>query len=241
MDLVEKALGYMASYGVKALIIAQDISQLNKEYSKENSLMANCHIRMAYAPNTIESAEMISKMLGETTVVKKDISTSSDPGAIWSERVNESFRETKRSLMTPDEVMSLRGLEKDAKGTVTKAGEVLIMVAGQPPIRGVQTPWFMDPWFKRRVDVRAPLRSDSLYSLPKLILPGKKKPNTSSTPSEPIDSKEKALAASWQEKASAESVANKSDDQPDEETDWMQQAMQDEYVADGESDDEVQP
>lgn len=55
LDSIERAIAYMAGYGIKGYFIVQDIVQLSAVYGKDNGLMANCHIRVAYAPNTIET------------------------------------------------------------------------------------------------------------------------------------------------------------------------------------------
>ncbi len=73
LPIMEKALAYIAGYGGKVYIIVQDITQLNGVYGKENALMANCHVRIAYAPNTIETAKTLSDMTGKTTVVEEGV------------------------------------------------------------------------------------------------------------------------------------------------------------------------
>ncbi|PJC14659.1 MAG: conjugal transfer protein TraG, partial [Comamonadaceae bacterium CG_4_9_14_0_8_um_filter_57_21] len=64
LEIFEEALAFIAGYGLKALLITQDLSQLTKAYSKDESILSNCHIRIAFAPNKIETAELLSKMSG---------------------------------------------------------------------------------------------------------------------------------------------------------------------------------
>ncbi|WP_375703942.1 type IV secretory system conjugative DNA transfer family protein, partial [Bartonella sp. AD13SXNS] len=71
LEIFEKALAYIAGYGLKAYIITQDVQQLYKAYTTNESIISNCHIRIAYAPNKVETAEWMSKMAGETTVVRE--------------------------------------------------------------------------------------------------------------------------------------------------------------------------
>ena len=40
--------------------------------------------------------------------------------------------------MTPDEVMAIPGPKKNSKGDIAAPGEMIIRVAGSPPIRGKQ-------------------------------------------------------------------------------------------------------
>ena len=149
MPIVEKAIAYVAGYGGKLYIIVQDIKQLNMVYGRENALMSNCHVRIAYAPNDAETAELLSKMTGTTTVVEKKVSRSRGGATV-------SISETARPLLTPDECSRLPGAEKDAEGRVTKPGHMLIFTAGQPPIYGMQILYFKDPEFLLRAKIPAP-------------------------------------------------------------------------------------
>ncbi len=163
LPIMEKALAYIAGYGGKVYLIVQDITQLNGVYGKDNALMANCHVRIAYAPNTIETAKTLSDMTGKTTVVEEKVSLSgSRTGHLKNASVNVT--ETARPLLTPDECMRLPGPEKDAQGRVTKPGDMLIFTAGQSPIYGRQILYFFDPVFSVRAKMPAPDRSDSLYA-----------------------------------------------------------------------------
>jgi type IV secretion system protein VirD4 len=170
LPIMEKALAYIAGYGGKVYIIVQDITQLNAVYGKENALMANCHVRIAYAPNTIETAKTLSDMTGKTTVVEEKVSLSgSRTGHMKNASVNVT--ETARPLLTPDECMRLPGPEKDSQGRVLKPGDMLIFTAGQSPIYGRQILYFFDPVFSARAKVPVPGLnavypsgiSDSLY------------------------------------------------------------------------------
>ncbi|MDH3604740.1 MAG: type IV secretory system conjugative DNA transfer family protein, partial [Candidatus Tectomicrobia bacterium] len=62
LDIFQESLAFIAGYGLKAYLIVQDLSQLYAAYSKDEAIMSNCHIRIAYAPNKIETAELLSKM-----------------------------------------------------------------------------------------------------------------------------------------------------------------------------------
>ena len=170
LPIMEKALAYIAGYGGKVYIIVQDITQLNAVYGKDNALMANCHVRIAYAPNTIETAKTLSDMTGKTTVVEEKVSLSgSRSGHMKNASVNVT--ETARPLLTPDECMRLPGPEKDSQGKVIKPGDMLIFTAGQSPIYGRQILYFFDPVFSSRAKVPVPGLnasypsgiSDSLY------------------------------------------------------------------------------
>lgn len=155
LPIIEKALAYMAGYGMKAYIIVQDITQLNAVYGKDNAIMANCHVRIAYAPNTVETAETLSKMLGTTTVVEEKRSISGS-GTFGAKSTTINISEVARPLLTADECMRLPSAEKDAQGRVTKPGHMLIFTAGKSPIYGCQILYFRDPTFSARAKMKAP-------------------------------------------------------------------------------------
>jgi type IV secretion system protein VirD4 len=187
LSIVERAIAYMAGYGCKGYFIVQDTKQLNQAYGADNAIMANCHIRIAYAPNLPETAEYLSKMAGTTTVVDKKVSISGGGGKGGQSR-STSISETSRPLLTPDECMRLPGLSKDSAGNPVP-GDMLIFTAGNPPIYGRQILYFVDPVFSARAKVKAPGvaegwsrgLSDSLYfSMPLTGLTG-------SAPSGPVE------------------------------------------------------
>ena len=172
LPIIEKAIAYIAGYGGKMYIIVQDTKQLNGVYGKENAIMANCHVRIAYAPNDPETADLLSKMTGQTTVVEKKVSISSSGvmGKGGASR-STSISETARPLLTPDECMRLPGISKDSSGKPVP-GHMLIFTAGNSAIYGMQILYFRDPVFSERAKMPAPGISekfpagitDSLYA-----------------------------------------------------------------------------
>ncbi|WP_432737331.1 type IV secretory system conjugative DNA transfer family protein [Maridesulfovibrio sp. FT414] len=162
MEIFERALAFMAGYGIKAYIIVQDLAQLQSAYGKEESIMSNCHLRIAYAPNKIETAQVLSRMTGEATIIQKKTSLSGTRSGHMN-RANISISEAKRALLTPDECMRLPGAEKDASGRITKAGDMLIFPAGFAPIYGRQILFFLDPEFLKRSKIPAPPKSDLIH------------------------------------------------------------------------------
>lgn len=156
LEVFESALAYIAGYGMKAYLIIQDTQQLYKSYTNYESIISNCHVRSAYAPNKVETAEWMSKMTGQTTVIKDQVSTSGKRFGMVLEQVSHSYQEVQRPLMTPDEIMRLPGPVKDHKGDILQPGEMLVFVAGHPPIRGRQLLYFMDPSFSKRSKIPPP-------------------------------------------------------------------------------------
>ncbi|MBQ4133808.1 MAG: type IV secretory system conjugative DNA transfer family protein [Desulfovibrionaceae bacterium] len=182
IPIIEKAIAYIAGYGGKMYLIVQDIKQLNGAYSKENALMANCHVRIAYAPNDPETADLLSKMTGKTTVLDRKKSISQSKGG---QSTSMNMTETARPLLTPDECMRLPGAVKDADGKVIAPGDMLIFVAGQSPIYGRQILYFLDPVFSERAKIPAPEVTDSLRNSQAVgELQTEKKPSSAPEPKE---------------------------------------------------------
>lgn len=157
LPVLVKAQPYMAGYGVKEYFITQDLKQLNEAYGKDNSIIGNCHIKMAYAPNDTETAKYLSETLGNTTVVEKKVSTSSGRGGTSR---STSISETARPLLTPDECSRLPGLQKDpATGKAIAGGNMVIIPSGHPPIYGDQILYFQDPFFSAKSKIPPPANS----------------------------------------------------------------------------------
>lgn len=161
---LETALGYLAGYGIKAYFICQDVTQIQKVYTREESITSGCHVQIAYPPNKIETAEYISKKLGKTTVVKKKITTSGKRNSLFNNRMSLSIDEISRPLLNPDEVARLNGAVKDDKGNILEAGKILIFQTGKPPILGKQILYFNDKYFSARSKVSSPANADKIIS-----------------------------------------------------------------------------
>lgn len=169
MEVIEDALAKCAGYGIKVVLIMQDREQLLKAYGLHESVLSNCHLRVVYAPNKIETARWVSEMAGTATIVKEEISESGPRlGALRT--VNRSYRDISRPLITADEVMRLKAPVKDAAGRISEPGDMLIFPAGMPPIRGTQILYFGDPVFSRRARIPPPA-SGTTRPLPQAALP----------------------------------------------------------------------
>lgn len=162
LDIFQESLAFIAGYGMKAYLITQDISQLYAEYGREESIMSNCHIRAAYAPNKQDTAEALSKMTGTTTIVRNTHSFSGRRMTPMLSNVSTSIQENARPLLTSDEVSRLPGAKKDLNGNIVEAGDMLVFVAGHSPIYAKQILYFADPVFSERAKIIAPVKSDRL-------------------------------------------------------------------------------
>lgn len=144
LDIFQEALAFIAGYGLKALLIVQDLSQLYATYGKDESIMSNCHIRIAYAPNKVETAELISKMTGKATVTHTQRQYSGNRLAVVLQHVNTNEQIVGRSLLEPDEAMRL------------PADDEIVFVAGHPPIYCQKIKYYADPGFAARIKFQPP-------------------------------------------------------------------------------------
>ncbi len=144
LEIIEEALAYMAGYGLKSYLITQDKEQVVGAYGKDETITSNCHIKIAYAPNKPETADYLSKLCGEATVVKDSITVSGKRFGMLLGQLSTTYNETRRPLLTPDECMRLPGAIKDSKGDIVSAGDMLIICAGFAPIYGKQILYFLD-------------------------------------------------------------------------------------------------
>ena len=143
LDMFAKSLSLIAGYGIKACLIAQDLTQIYGAYGRDETLTSNCDTRVAFRPNGIETARLLSQMTGETTV-RHAHQTVSSSGASVSEP------EFARPLLTPDEAMRLG------------ASEALIFASGQPPIRAAKFRYYRERLFKQLAMIPPPPVSDRI-------------------------------------------------------------------------------
>ena len=144
MEVVEGSLPKSAGYGIKFFLAAQNREQLFQAYGQHQSITGNCHIRIIYAPNEGSTADWISHDIGNTTIVKEDVTESGlKSGSL--KNVSRTYHEVSRPVMTPDEVMALRKPQKDDDGHILESGEMVVFVAGERPIKGTQILYFIDP------------------------------------------------------------------------------------------------
>ena len=162
LEVFQEALAYIAGYGIKAYLINQDMSQLWGAYGKDESVLSNCHVRIAFAPNRVETAEWLSRMCGTATVVKEDVTTSGRRFGAVLTHVSKTYHQISRPLATADEIMRLRSAVKDENDLIVEPGDMIVFVAGHAPILGTQSLYFRDPVFLERAQLPVPT-TDSLH------------------------------------------------------------------------------
>jgi type IV secretion system protein VirD4 len=161
MAVFADALSYMAGYGLKAYLITQDIRQIVEEYGPNESIVSNCHVRIAFAPNQYDTAELLSKMTGTKTVQKATYNFSGSRLAPIANHMSATVDQVQRPLMTPDEVMRLKPPAKRGHGQaerIVAPGHMLIFISGHYPIYGTQILYFTDPMLAKRAAIPPPTK-----------------------------------------------------------------------------------
>ncbi len=138
LDFFETSLAFLAGYGVRVFLIAQSLNQIEKAYGEHNSILDNCHVRVAFATNDERTAKRLSDALGTATEQRAMRNYAGHRLAPWLSHVMVSRQETARALLTPGEVMQLN------------PGEELVLASGAPPIRATKLRYFEEPVFAER-------------------------------------------------------------------------------------------
>lgn len=139
LDFFESALAFMAGYGLKSFLIAQSLNQIERAYGPNNSILDNCHVRVAFATNDERTAKRVSDSLGTATELRDSTNYAGHRLAPWLGHLMVSRQETARALMTPGEIMQLPPTDE------------IVMVAGTPPIRATKARYFEDARFQERI------------------------------------------------------------------------------------------
>ncbi|MCD6034779.1 MAG: virD4 [Rickettsiales bacterium] len=140
MEQFKSGIAYFRGYRVRLFLIIQDTQQLKGIYedSGMNSFLSNATFRITFAANNVETAELISKMVGNKTVKQQSLNKPKffdlNPAA---RTVHES--ETQRALLLPQEVIQL------------PRDEQIVLIESQPPIKSKKIFYFKDSFFTRRL------------------------------------------------------------------------------------------
>ena len=147
LDVLAEALSLIAGYGIRACLVAQDLTQIYEAYGHDEAITSNCDTSVAFTPNKFQTAQELSRRTGETTV-RHAHRTHSHSG------VSTSEPEVARPLMTADEVQRMG------------ADEVLIFTRGQPAMRARRLQYHQEPFFQQRAAAAAPPVSDRIIPAP---------------------------------------------------------------------------
>lgn len=140
MEQFLAGIAYFRGYRVRLFLIIQDTEQLKGIYEESgmNSFLSNSTYRITFAANNMETANLISQLLGNKTAdqisYNKPKYLDLNPGA-RSLHVSA----TQRALLLPQEVIQLPREEQ------------IILIESQPPIRSKKIFYFKDKFFTRRL------------------------------------------------------------------------------------------
>ncbi|WP_441723597.1 MULTISPECIES: type IV secretory system conjugative DNA transfer family protein [unclassified Inquilinus] len=112
---------------------------MEKAYGPNNSILDNCHVRVAFATNDERTARRVSDALGTATELRAMKNDAGHRLSPWLGQLMVSRQETARPLLTPGEVMQL------------PPSEELVLVSGMSPIRARKVRYYDDARFTRRV------------------------------------------------------------------------------------------
>lgn len=140
MEQFQAGIAYFRGYKVRLFLIIQDTEQLKGIYEESgmNSFLSNATFRITFAANNMETANLISQLLGNKTAQQisynKPKYLDLNPGA-RSLHVSE----TQRALLLPQEVIQM------------PRDEQIILIESQPPIRCKKIFYFKDKFFTSRL------------------------------------------------------------------------------------------
>ena len=145
LEPVERAMGLMAGYGVQLWPILQDLHQLRGTYgARAGTFLANAGLVQVFSVNDTDTAEWVSRALGDTTEMYQTGSRGETRqrnrlGA-GSSSTGTAVHLVRRALLTPDEV---RRLPPDSQ---------ILFTAGAPPIFARKLRYYADPEFRGLFD-----------------------------------------------------------------------------------------
>lgn len=152
MEQFKTGIAYFRGYHVRLFLIIQDTQQLKGIYEEAgmNSFLSNATYRITFAANNVETAELISKMIGNKTVEQASINK---PRFFDLNPASRSMHvsETQRALLLPQEVI---GLPRDQQ---------ILLIESSPPIKSQKIFYFKDKFFTKRLLPPIPVPEQDPY------------------------------------------------------------------------------
>ena len=140
MPQFQIGIAYFRGYRVKLFLIVQDTQQLKGIYEEAgmNSFLSNSYYRVTFSANNIETANMISQLVGNKTVQQ---ASQNKPRFIDFNPASRTMNvsETQRALLLPQEVIQL------------PRDEQIILIESFAPVKCKKIFYFKDSFFTRRL------------------------------------------------------------------------------------------
>lgn len=152
MPQFETGIAYFRGYHVRLFLIVQDTQQLKGIYEEAgmNSFLSNSTYRITFAANNVETANLISQLVGNKTVQQE---SHNRPKFLDLNPASRTLHvsETARALLLPQEVI---GLPKD---------EQILLIESEPPIKTKKIFYYKDPFFTKRLMDPSPIPQQEPY------------------------------------------------------------------------------
>ncbi|MBT4878435.1 MAG: type IV secretory system conjugative DNA transfer family protein, partial [Alphaproteobacteria bacterium] len=140
MEQFQTGIAYFRGYKVRLFLIIQDTEQLKGTYEESgmNSFLSNSTYRITFAANNMETANLISQLVGNKTVNQESLNK---PKFLDLNPASRSLHvsETQRALLLPQEVINL-----------PKEQQILLIEAS-PPIKSKKIFYFKEKFFTKRL------------------------------------------------------------------------------------------
>jgi type IV secretion system protein VirD4 len=163
LEQFQAGIAYFRGYRVKLFLIIQDTQQLKGIYEEAgmNSFLSNSTYRITFAANNMETANLISQLIGNKTATQvssnKPKYLDLNPGAR-----NLHISHTQRALLLPQEVIQL------------PRDDQIILIESQPPIKSKKIKYYSSKFFKSRLLPQVKIPKQKPYIPPR---PEKRQPS----------------------------------------------------------------
>ncbi len=140
MEQFLSGIAYFRGYKVKLFLVVQDTQQLKGAYEDTgmNSFLSNSSYRVTYAANNIETAKLISELVGNKTVASESMNKPKYFDMNPTSR-SLSLSKAQRALLLPQEI-----LQMDKKWQI-------ILIEASSPIKCSKIFYYKDKFFTKRL------------------------------------------------------------------------------------------
>ncbi|MBI1274506.1 TraM recognition domain-containing protein [bacterium] len=128
---LSNALTTLREYGCRVWFVLQELEEYAKLYGRESleTLLSQCECKQIFGIRSLKTAELVSKMLGNSTVKSDSFAL----GKAFTDPAMRSVGEAARPLLTPDEAL--------------RFGDSIVLIKDQPPIHALKVGYHeIDPF-----------------------------------------------------------------------------------------------
>ncbi|CAK8162445.1 type IV secretion system protein VirD4 [Candidatus Xenohaliotis californiensis] len=140
MEQFKTGIAYFRGYRVRLFLIIQDTEQLKGIYEESgmNSFLSNSTYRITFAANNVETANLISQLVGNKTVEQESVNR---PKYLDLNPASRSVHvsEAQRALLLPQEVIML------------PRDEQILLIESTSPIKSKKIIYYKEHFFKKKL------------------------------------------------------------------------------------------